>query len=418
MTPFRLAILNLFRRPLSTWISILGIATAVAASGILLKVYILSQSRFQTIAREGQSVVGAKAGGIEILLGSLNLEGPYPGFLPINLYNSIKSQQTVRFEDGGESTPSYVTAVIPFLYFAKFGDYRIIGTTADFMKRPTPADNPELAEGTWVIQPGDVVVGASVAAEKSLKPGSNLRAETVTGASSSGVSGGVSGSVAKGFEMHVSGILKPTGKIWDHALFGSLEDAQRVLSQTDLLEHSIWGANVLNYFLIYHDASAFPRLKSLIDQRTVGQLISIESELKNLENLTGTGRTFGLLLTCLILFLSSTSVAGMMVARFDSMSVQLAILRAIGYERSEIARWLLWEGLILGIIACVIGAIVDFSLFPWIRSVSGLDLPSYVPSPIFQSAIVWLAAIAVTIAAVAIPLMRLYRQDINAALKA
>lgn len=107
-----------------------------------------------------------------------------------------------------------------------------------------------------------------------------------------------------------------------------------------------------------------------------------------------------------------------MVARFDAMSVQLAILRAIGYDRSLIARWLLWEGLIVGGIACVIGAIVDLTVFPWVRSLSGLDLPEYVASPVLQSAMVWLGAIGVTIAAVAVPILRLYRQDVNASLKA
>lgn len=409
MSPFRLAVLDLLRRPLSTWIAISGIAVAVAASGILLKLYLLSQSRFKTLADEGQSVVGAKAGGIEILLGSLNLEGPYPGFLPYNLYNSIKNQQTVRFEDGAESKPSYVRAVIPFLYYANYAEYRVIGTSADFIRRPDvpgSSGSPTTAEGIWLQKSGDAVVGARVAEAKALHAGSVIRAETAFGA------------IKRGFELNVSGVLAPTGKIWDYAVFTSLEDGQNVLSKTDLRGRSIWGANVLSYFLVYHDADAFQPLSSLIDQRTVGQMISIKDQIGRLENLTGTGRAFGFLLTCLILFLSSSSVAGMMVARFDSMSVQLAILRAIGYEKSAIARWLLWEGLILGSIACVLGAILDLALFPWIRAASGLELPSYVPNPVFQSAIVWLAAIGVTIAAVAIPLLRLYRQDINAALKA
>lgn len=406
MTPFRLAVLNLFRRPLSTWIAIFGIATAVGASSSLLKMYLLSQSRFQTLAVEGQSLVGAKAGGIEILLGGLNLEGPVPGFLPQNLYLSLKSRQSVRFEDGGESRPSYLKAVIPFLYFARLDDYRVLGTSEDFFHRPEASDSPQFAEGKWVAGPDEIVVGSYVAAEKGLHPGSSVRVESVVG------------STPHGYEMKVAGVLKSTGKVWDYALFTSLEEGQKRLLPTDLAGRSIWGANVLHYFLLYHDGAGGEALRSLIDQRTVGQMVSINGEIEHLQTLTGTGRTFGFLLTCLILFLSSSSVASMMVARFDSMSTQLAILRAIGYQRGEIAFWLLWEGLILGVIACVIGALVDLAVFPWIRAASGLELPSYIPSPFLQTSVIWLAAIAVTVAAVMIPLLRLYRQDVNASLKA
>jgi putative ABC transport system permease protein len=238
VTPFHLARLNLFRRALSTWISILGIAVAVAASGILLKIYLLSHSRFATLANEGQSVVGAKAGGIEILLGSLNLEGPYPGFLPYNLYQSIHDQQTVQFEDGAKSTPSYVRAVIPFLYFADFGDFRVIGTTPEFLKRPFASDSPELAQGKWVGAGDEVVVGAQVATAGALTVGSDIRVRTAIG------------SVPQGFSMRVTGILAPTGKIWDYALFSSLENAQTRLAQVDLRGRSIWGSKILSYFLI------------------------------------------------------------------------------------------------------------------------------------------------------------------------
>jgi len=404
MTPFRLALLNLFRRPLSTGIAIFGIATAVGSSSSLLKMYLLSQSRFQTLAAEGQSLIGAKAGGIEILLGGLNLEGPPPGFLPQNLYVSLKGRQALRFEDGAESRPSYLKAVIPFLYFARLEDYRVLGTSEDFFRRPVEADSPQFAEGTWA--PGEVVAGSHVAGLKALRPGSSVRVETVLGA------------VPRGHEMKISGVLKPTGKIWDYALFTSLEAGQKTLSDLDLAGRSIWGRNVVHYVLLYHDAAGAEALKSLIDQRTVGQMIAIDDQIERLRSLTGTGKTFGFLLTCLILFLSGSSVASMMVARFEAMSSQLAILRAIGYRRSEIARWLLWEGVILGVLACAIGAAVDLAVFPWIRGASGLELPSYVPSPFLRTSILWLATIAVTVAAVMIPLLRLYRQDVNASLKA
>lgn len=416
MSAFQLARLNLLRRPLSTLISGLSIAVAVAASGVLLKVSLLAQSRFQTLALEGTSVVGAKAGGLEILLGSLGLEGEWPDYLPYNLFRSIQSQQEVRFEDGGVSKPSRIRAVIPFLHFATYDSYRVIGTSAEFVKRPLSQDSPEIAEGQWSASRGETLVGAEVARQNDIHPGSMLRAHAKE---HSGEHSGERSepTTSQAIELRVSAVLKPTGHAWDYAVFTSIEEAQESLAKAGIGARSIWGANVLSYFLIYHDPAEYPQLESLINRRTVGQIIKIDSEVEHLQKLTGTGQSMGFLLTCLILFLSGTSVAAMMVARFDAIAVQLAVLRAIGWSKSEISRAVFSEGAIMGAAAVFVGAILDIAIFPVVRSVSGLDLPPYISTPYLQTSIVWIAAIIATVAAVIIPMFRLYRQDVNASLK-
>ena len=116
-------------------------------------------------------------------------------------------------------------------------------------------------------------------------------------------------------------------------------------------------------------------------------------------------------MSVLILLLGGLSVAAMMATRFDAMTVQLAVLRALGYERREIRSWLL-EGAFLGVGACLVGGLADAALFPLIRGMLGTALPppSIVHSPIYQSFPVWITAIGATTAAVFIPLFRLYQQ--------
>ena len=109
---------------------------SVACGGILLRLYQLSESRFSSLGRGGDAVVGAKAGGIEILLGSLNGEGAFPGFLPYKLFESLRAQQKVQFEDGQTSQPNYIRAIIPFVYFAHYNGARVVGTDEVFFKRP------------------------------------------------------------------------------------------------------------------------------------------------------------------------------------------------------------------------------------------------------------------------------------------
>src|ERR1700722_18505955 len=111
MTPLRLALLSLARRRVPTIITVVAIAMSVACAGILFRLYHLSASRFDSLGRGWEAVVGAKAGGIEILLSSLNAEGPYPDYLPYVLYESLRANRTVQFEDGHTSEPSYIRGI-------------------------------------------------------------------------------------------------------------------------------------------------------------------------------------------------------------------------------------------------------------------------------------------------------------------
>jgi putative ABC transport system permease protein len=152
----------------------------------------------------------------------------------------------------------------------------------------------------------------------------------------------------------------------------------------------------------------------------VAQVISAKAEVKKLEDLTGTGQNLGLLVSVMIVCLGAIGVMAMMVTRFDAMSTQLAVLRAMGYEKKEIRSWLLWEGTLLGLGACAVGALLDLITFPIVRNLLGSALPpsEFVSIPIWQSSPVWIAATIGTISAIFIPLYRLYHQDVHSALRA
>lgn len=407
MSPLNLAILNLSRRRIPTIIAITSIAISVACSGVLLKLYRLSGSRFDTIAKGPDAIVGAKAGGLDILLGSLNLEGNYPGFIPLNLFLTLRAEATVNFEDGAASHPDYLRSVIPFVYFGQFQHFRLIGTDSSFFHRPDGDLN--FASGNFSNSMGDVVLGSLVAAKASLHVGDTVAYQTWTG-------GEPSPDIAT---LKVSGILDSTHSMWDRALYSSLPQAQQILNQASLGGNSIWKANVLNYFLVYLKPGGLNALESLINKRTVAQVVSAPEQIQRLEELTGTGERLGLMMTLAIMALSGLGVAAMMVTRFEAMTLQLAILRAIGYSRGEIGRWLLWEGFILGFSASLSGAVLDWILFPWIRHLLGSALPATEMASVsaFESFPVWITAITMTILAIVIPLYRLYRQDVHLSLK-
>jgi ABC-type lipoprotein release transport system permease subunit len=95
------------------------------------------------------------------------------------------------------------------------------------------------------------------------------------------------------------------------------------------------------------------------------------------------------------------------------------VLRALGYPKSFLLKWLVWEGLLLGVSACLLGALVDAALFSWLRDLFGAALPSadLIPSSILQSYPVWAAALFTTTAAVFFPMWRLSRQSVHESLR-
>ena len=415
MSPFRLAVLNLSRRKVPTLVALTAIALSVGFSGVLLRLYRLSNSRFSSLARGGDAVVGAKAGGLEILLGSLNLEGRYPDFIPYNLYETLKNRRGVQFEDGEKAVPTFVRQVIPLVYFAKYGEYRVIATDETFIHRPENASevSPSLAEGRWADGNSEVVLGSAVARHFQLSVGNPLTARAWLGEPKPG------DPEPDPVPLVVTGILAPTESAWDSGLYSNLEMARSTFERAGLGTRSVWGVKVLHYFLIYLQGDGMLRLESLINKRSVAEVVGVEHEKTRLAELTGTGRRLGLLMSLLILGLGSLSVAAMMITRFDAMTVQLAVLRALGYAKREIRRWLVWEGVLLGFAAIALGAILDLVLFPVIRGLLGSALPpaSLVHSPLWESWPVWCLAMTATVLAVFVPLIRLYHQDVHVALK-
>lgn len=410
MTSFKLALLNLSRRKVPTIIAIFAIAIAVACSGILLRIHLLAQSRFQTFAKAGDAIVGAKSGGIEIILSSLNGEGEYPGLLPYSLFESLRSGATVKFEDGLQTQSSGLKKVIPFLYFAKFYDYRIVATDESFVQRPAQEDQIKFQEGGWASAVDEVIIGSQVAQEKGLRLGDSISARIWMGSKVFS---------SKNLEFKVAGIMQPLKSSWDRMIFTNYATSQKSFEGINLSEISIWGPRVLNFYLIYLQPQGFSALEQLVNNRTVGQAVLTQKEIQRLDDLVGIGKDLGMFVTILILALGGLSMASMLITRFEAMTLQLAMLRAIGYQKSKLGSWLLWEGLLLGVSACVIGIIIDAIGFPIVRNLLGDSLPSaeIVGSSIFYSFPVWITAILATTLSVFIPLYRVYKQDVHFTLR-
>ena len=410
-----MAWLSLIRRPLSTGLAVLAIALAVGGCGVLLRLYLLMQNRFSTIPRGSDALIGAKAGDIDILLGALGAQGSYPGFLPYQLFLSMRARQTVTFSDGTAYPQNYLKQVTPFLYCGLIrtenDGFRLVATDHTFFQGFN--SNLRFASGKFVDQsqnPPDVVLGSLAAKKLGMSVGQTLPIFAWVGQKNNGPP----------HAFKVSGILKPTHTSWDRLMYTTLIDGQNLIAhEPTLRNHSIWGNKVVSYMLVDLAPENYEQLTNLIDKRTVAQVVYTAQAKQHLAALAGTGQSIGTMISILVVLLGGLAVASMLVARFDAMGVQLAVLRALGYTRFEVAASLLFEGALLGVAACAIGIFIDLTMFPFMRWILGTALPppDIVSSSIWQSAPVWFAAILATTASVFLPLYKLYNQDIHRSLR-
>lgn len=410
MTPFRLAYLSLTRRKIPTLIAFTAIALAVAASGLLLRLDELSDSRFRTMAAGGDALVGAKAGSVEILLGALNGEGAYPDFLPAKLYETLRTESSLHFEEGSNVSTRLARAMIPILFFGKIHGFRVAGTEESFLTRPLPQDSLSFADGRWPQGAKEVVLGAAVARELGAKSGDRVHVDPWFFADEP---------VGAGEDYVVSGVLAAKGTSFDRIAYARIADAQAALATRPLAARSVWGANVVQYLLVYMNPGATQPFRDLINKRSVGQFVVVGEAKAQLREIMGATEALGFWLTVFVLALGFLSVLGVLATRFEAMAVQVAILRALGKSRAFVCSAIGWESLLLGGSAVVVGAGLDAMSFPFVRQLFERNLPSadIVRIPLTASSPVWAIAIIAALASGLVPLLRIYQKDVHSILK-
>jgi len=212
--------------------------------------------------------------------------------------------------------------------------------------------------------------------------------------------------------------LKETAKIWDYALFTNLETSQFYVSQNPSFKN-IWGSHVLNYFLMDIQAGTMDSVSSLINQRTVAQLISVEKEKIHLKKITGSNSRLQYLIVGILLLLSMLLVLAIFFTRMEARTIELAILRALGFSKKEITIVLLSEAFWIGATAVVLSIIIETLISP--LALATIDHHGVLN----MTAIIYLkihlgigitTLIAISLASLP-PLLRLYRQDVHSILR-
>ncbi len=348
MTAFQMAWLHFKRQKLQTLLIVLSLTMALTCSGLLLRVYALSQTRYQNLPSDVSAILGPKSGGIEILLGSLNMESKFHGVVPENLFRSLRAGADIRFEDGTVVQSKDITqAVIPITFIGSYAGHSVIATDESFFSEVPP-------------KPDEIWVGWQAAAQTGLKVGDSLAVS-------------IKGTISKKEvqkTLRVAKILNKKNNSWDGALFVGNDNTEAWLLETQSI-HPVWKNKILNYVLFKMPVKGFVPLQSLINDRTVSQLIWVEAEKQKLADLTDSAKDLGFIIVIVIFALAGFSIFGMMSIRSQTLRVSVATLEAIGYLPVYIYSWIFYEALLVGTCSSLLAVVLQWISFSFVRSTLG-----------------------------------------------
>lgn len=397
---FTLALRGLRHRPLAATINMLLLAV-----GIAMMTFVLSAARqLEDIAlRDARGidlVVGAKGSPLQLILSSVYHIDVPTGNIPLAAQAQLEQNRLVR-------------KVIPLALGDSYRGYRIVGTSPAYAAHY----GATLAVGRMHESPLEAVLGAEVARRTGL----------AVGASFFGSHG-----LAREGEEHgdapfiVTGVLQPSGTVLDRLLLTSVESVWKVHE----IEHGIEEDDAegkaemeaereLTALLVqYASPLAAATLPRMLNNQPELQAAQPAFESAKLFRMLGTGVDVLRAIAAVILFSAALSMFAALYQALEERKADLAVLRTLGASPGKLFRLLLTEGILLALVGALLG---------WLAGHAGLELVGRLLAENRSFALsgmtlvpeeAWLAvvALAIGIAAAAIPAVRAYRTEIATAL--
>ncbi|HVL75756.1 MAG TPA: ABC transporter permease [Noviherbaspirillum sp.] len=391
-----MALKSLRHRPLANAINMLLLAVGIAIMTFVLSAARQLEDAALRDARGIDLVVGAPGSPLQLILSSIYHIDIPTGNIPLAAQATLEQNRLVR-------------KVIPLALGDSYEGFRIVGTTHDYAAHY----GGQLAEGRQYQTEMEAVLGAAVAARTRLRPG-----EEFVG----------SHGLAPGGETHeeapyvVTGILQPTGTVLDRLVLTSVESVWHVHE----IEHGITEDDAEGKAAMEEDrelTALLVQYASPLAAATLPRLISSQSGLQAAQPAFESAKLFRMLgagvdvlraIAAIILLAAALSMFAALYNALEERKTDLAILRTLGAPPGKLFRLLLAEGLLLAAGGAALG---------WLTGHLALELVGRVLAdgrslPISGFAVapdeIWLAAVALAIglAAAALPALRAYRTEI------
>ena len=390
-----MALAALRHKPLATCLNLL-----LMAIGVAMMTFILSASRqledgAMKDANGIDMVVGAKGSPLQLILSSIYHIDIPTGNIPAAAQAELAANPLVA-------------EAIPLALGDSYQGYRIVGSTADYIRHY----GGQAASGVLFGGSMQVVLGAEVA----------RRTGAALGARFAGSHGLVAGGEVHAHAPYtVVGILRPTGTVLDRLIVTPVASVWRVHetdpdephAQVNAAEHEVTALLVR-----YASPLAAISLPRWVNSQTRLQAAQPALESAKLFELVGVGADVLRAIAAIVLAVAALSMFVALYHALEERKTDLAILRALGAPPRKLLLLLLTQGLALALGGAALGWLLGHCgvglLGALMEGQQNLALSAWSVDP--QEAWLLPAALLVGLAASIVPAVRAYRTDIAATL--
>ena len=391
MSVLRLALAYARRRPLSTLLVVIMLALGVATVALTLLIARELEARLTRDAAGIDLVVGAKGSPLQIVLAGVYHADVPPGNIPLAAIDTLRRNPLVA-------------QVIPLALGDSVRGFRIVGTEPELVTHY----GGTLDKGDLWSLPLDAVLGSEVARTLQLRVGDRF-------VGSHGLAEG--GGQHEDARYSVTGVLAPTGTVLDRLVVTSLASVWAV-HEHHHDEDAVARREVTLALVKYRTPLAAASLPRAIDRETELVAASPAYETARLLTVFGAGVDLIRAFAWLLVAASTLMLFVALAQTLDERRYDLAIMRALGASRVQVATVLLAESLALTTAGTVLGLVIAHlavaTMGWWLPQAGPLSAAARHFMP--EEWTVVALALAASIIAALWPAWRAYRLDVAATL--
>ena len=406
MILLRLALGSLLGRWITVGLTIFTIALSVMLFLGVEKVRTGARSSFANTISDTDLIVGARSGGVQLLLYSVFRIGNATNNFSWKSYEELAARPEVDW-------------IVPISLGDSHHEFRVMGTTAAYLDRYKYRGGRSLAfaEGRGFEDLFDAVIGSDVAAELGYEPGDPIVV----------AHGLASFTRHDDLPFRISGILAETGTPVDRTVMVGLEAIEAIhvdwrrgakipgqstaadtLRTMDLTPKSVTAALVgvksrLQIFPLQRSINEYPQEPLLAILPGVA--------LQELWQIVGVAETALVAVSGMVVATAILGMAAMIFSGLNERRREMAILRAVGARPAMITGLLMLEAMLMAAIGAVLGMVLLYAVLsiarPFIDAAFGLYLPIEVPS--VRELMVLLAVVLASALVSLFPALRAYR---------
>jgi putative ABC transport system permease protein len=402
MGPTRLALAYARRRPLAT---LLVVALAAIGTAVVVLTLAVGRELATRLDRDAQGidlVVGAKGSPLQLVLAGVYHVDVPPGNIPLAALAELRANPMVA-------------GAIPLALGDSVRGFRIVGTEHALVAHY----GAQLAQGRQWAKPMEAVLGSEVARATGLGVGAKF-----TG--SHGLSEGGGGHDEASYA--IVGVLAPTGRVVDRMALTSVasvwavHDAHHPPEAGEEHDHDKAeggpAREVTMVLVRYTGPLAAASLPRAINSGSNYMAASPAYEMARVLTVFGVGLDLVRAFAALLIVASAAMLLVALAQALDERRYDLAILRALGASRGQVAWVLLAESMTLALVGAALGWVIAQVTL----ALAGVWLPAAAPLAATAWALRgnegWIAAAAALAGALAAawPAWQAYRLDVAAAL--